>query len=329
MTMPLNGATPEQLRFSSDALLEAERFDRYRTLYARGANAVRTGPAFRAEVTGWRLDRTLLFDRRLNDVGHERPAERLAPDGFDHFTLTLLVSGGMEIDAGWGWQSLQAGELMLLDMLRPASNRMVHAHVITVSLARERIEAASSDVDTLHGMVLPAAQAGLLADYLYALTRRLPGLPASTVPAATQPIATLLAVVLAAGGEALQLPGHADRVRQLVEERLGDPSFTAATAIAASGLSRATLYRLFQPFGGLAVYIRRRRLNRVRAALADPNDARSFAEIALASGFASEGHCNRLFHEAFGARPGEFRMAMMPGGRSPEGRMAYLIDEVR
>ena len=329
MTLSLNDASPEQLRFSSDALPEGERFERYRTLYARGADATRIGAVFRAEVTGWRLDRALLFDRHLDGVGHERGAARLPGDGFDHFTLTLPLAGTVEIDTGWGWHTLGPGEIMLLDMLRPARNRMTGAHLITVSLARERVEAASGDVDALHGVVLPAEQAGLLADYVQALARRMPGLPASVIPAATQPIATLLAVVLAADGEALQLPGHADRVRQLIDARLGDPSFVAATAIAASGLSRATLYRLFQPFGGLALYIRRRRLNRVRAALADPADGRTFAQIAHASGFASDGHCNRLFQEAFGARPGEFRGAARAAGAVPVGRMDHLVDEVR
>lgn len=329
MTPFVTAATPEQLRFSSDALPEAERFARYRTLYARGANAVQTGPAFRAEVTGWRLDRALLFDRELNDVGHQRPADRLAADGFDHFTLTLLVAGVLEVDRGWGWQTIRPGELMLLDMLRPADNRMRGARIITVSLARERVAAASSAVEALNGVVIPPAQAGLLADYLHSLVRRLPGLPASAIPAATQPIGTLLAVVLAAGGEALQLPGHADRVRQLIEARLGDPAFTATSAIAASGLSRATLYRLFQPFGGLALYLRQRRLNRVRAALADPGDTRSFDDIAQDSGFSSASHGNRLFQQAFGIRPGAFRAASHPAGPAPEGRMAYLVDEVR
>ena len=328
MTPLFNAAAPEHLRFSSDAFPETERFERYRTLYARGANAVQTGAAFHAEVTGWRLDRALLFDRRLHDVGHERPAERLSGDGFDHFTLTLLVSGELEVDSGWGWQALAPGAVMLLDMLRPARNRMRQAHVVTTSLARERVEAASGAVDLLGGAVIPPAQAGLLADYLQSLVARLPGLPASTMPAVTQPIGTLLAVALAADGDALQLPGHADRVRQLIEARLDDPAFTATTAIADSGLSRATLYRLFQPFGGLAQYIRRRRLNRVRAALADPLDQRPFGDIARASGFASEAHGHRLFQEAFGTRPGEFRAAAAPSGAGSVGRMDYLVDEV-
>lgn len=331
MTALLSVAAPEQLRFSSDALPPAERFERYRTLYAGGAAAAQMGPDFRAEVTGWRLDRAVLFHRELNDVGHARPVERLASDGFDHFTLTLLLAGAMDVDAGWGWQALRVGEPLLLDMTQPASNRMRDARVVTVSLGRERVAAASSEVDQLHGLTLPAAQAGLLTDYLRSLVARVGDLPASCIPAATQPIGMLLAVALAAGGDALQLPGHADRVRQLIEARLSDPSFNANEAVVASGLSRATLYRLFRRHGGLANYLRRRRLDRVRTALADPLNRRPFADLAHAAGFASESHAARLFHDAFAIRARDFRAAAIARSDdgTPVGRMEYLVEEVR
>lgn len=327
--MPLNPASAEQLRFCSDAIPEPDRFERYKSLYAHGSDAVLLGPAFRADVTGWRLDRAVLFDRSLHDVGHGRDADRVARDGFDHWTLTMLMSGTLEVNAGWGFRAIAPGELVLLDTAKTMANRLHGARILTLSLARERITAAASNVKALHGVVVPAEQAGLIGDYLLALSTRLAHVPADCIPAVTQPIHTLLAVALAAGGDALLLPGHADRVRQLIEARLGDPAFNAASAVADSGLSRATLYRLFQSFGGLAVYIQRRRLNRVRAALADAADERSFADIAHGAGFGSESHCSRLFQEAYGARPGEFRAANIPAGTAPVGRMEHLVDEVR
>lgn len=315
---------PEQLRFNSDALPRGERFSRYRDLYAAGADAVETGPAFSADVRAWRLDRAVLYDRRLNDVGHQRPAERLARDGFDHWTLTLLLEGSLQIDAGWGLQPLRPGEIALLDTTRPMANRASHAHFLTVSVARARMQATAGDLDALHGVHLPAEQAGLLGDYLQALARRLPFVPASAVAAVTQPIAVLLAATLTATGEASLLPVQGDQLRQLIERRLDDPAFNAAAAVAQSGLSRATLYRLFQPDGGLAVYIQRRRLNRVRAALADGNDRRSLLDIAQGAGFRTEGQCNRLFREAFGVLPRDFR-----DGVAANGGMEYLQEEVR
>lgn len=337
MTAALSLSSPEQLRFNSEVLPEAERFERYRDLYAPGADAVQYGPDFAAHVRGWRLDRAVLYDRRLHAVGHERSAHQVTRDGFDHFTLTLLVSGTLEVDTGWGFVRLLPGQMILQDTTRPGRNRMTDAHIITTSVARERVQVVVRDLEPLNGLVLPGAQAGLLGDYLQALAHRLPGVPAACIPAVTQPIATLLAVALASGGEALPMPGHADRVRQLIEAQLSDPAFGTAQAVALSGLSRATLYRLFQGQGGLALYIQRRRLNRVRMALADPNEARSFAELAHGAGFASESHCSRLFHETFGSRPGEFRAAALgseqaavhPVGGGVVGRMEYLQDEVR
>lgn len=50
------------------------------------------------------------------------------------------------------------------------------------------------------------------------------------------------------------------RVRRHVEHHLHEPELSLESIVAASQLSRAALYRLFEHEGGLATYIRNRRL---------------------------------------------------------------------
>nr|WP_249042663.1 AraC family transcriptional regulator [Sphingomonas carotinifaciens] len=116
-----------------------------------------------------------------------------------------------------------------------------------------------------------------------------------------------------------------ERIRALIDARLSDPDFTASEVIATSDLSRATLYRTFRPYGGLAGYIQLRRLERVRRALGDPRDERPFATIALDSGFESSSHCSRLFTDRFGVRPGAYRKMMALNTDTDDPRIAMRM----
>jgi AraC-like DNA-binding protein len=78
------------------------------------------------------------------------------------------------------------------------------------------------------------------------------------------------------------------------------------------GLSRASLYRLFEPVGGVASYIRTRRLARARQELTTPGlEDRRIGPIAYRAGFQSIPAFNRAFRAAYGQTP--------RGTRKPEG----------
>jgi AraC-like DNA-binding protein len=69
-------------------------------------------------------------------------------------------------------------------------------------------------------------------------------------------------------------------------------------------LSRASLYRLFEPVGGVACYIRSRRLVRARNELTGPGlQDRRIGPIAYRAGFESIAAFNRAFREAYGEPP--------------------------
>jgi len=89
---------------------------------------------------------------------------------------------------------------------------------------------------------------------------------------------------------------------------LDSPRLSAAAIARCFGWSRATLYRLFEPDGGLMKYIQRRRLQRAYAALVSPAHAhRRILDIALDCHFASDATFNRAFRRTYGVPPGELR----------------------
>ena len=310
----IDAQSPEQLHFDSDLLAPDERFARYRALYNGGVDASLIDGAFAVQVRGWRLDRAVLFDRRLNGVAHRRASDRAGRDGFDHFTVTVVLGGRFEVDVGDGARRIEPGQGVVLDMLQPVSNRSAHAHIRTVSMARERVAAAAAGVgDDLHGRRIGGDRAAMLADYLDALTQRLAHLDATALPPVTDALVSLIALVLGAPAgldDAAQREARrAGQVRTIIDRHLGDAAFGMADLSRLSGLSRSTLYRVVADRGGVAGLIRERRLERLRQQLLDPDEARPFATLAYAAGFASESHASTAFLDRFGLRPGQYRVA--------------------
>ena len=291
---------------------EGNAFALYRDLYSGGVDVHPYGEGFFAEVNAWRLAGIILFDRRLAGVAHERTAERVRQDGFDHFTVQLLVEGSFEIDSGGGYVALKPGQIVLLDMTRPVRNRMRAAHVVTASVSREVVHAALGSTANQQGRLIDQDKALLLADYMKSLTARATEIAETNLPAVSRAFIDLLTVAaddaeIGRGVDLRRLEfARRESVKRFIESNL-QGKLTAETIGEATGVSRATLYRIFQDDGGVGRVIQARRLVRLRAALTDPTNDRPLADVAHDCGFKSESHMSKLFREAFAATPGEYR----------------------
>jgi AraC-like DNA-binding protein len=203
--------------------------------------------------------------------------------------------------------------MLLLDMARPTRTRIPQARLVTVSLSRELVEAAAGSADRLHGRIIPARTGGLLADFLCSLTQRVAGLSPQAAPGVTRAMVELLRLGLGGAAQSSE-PARVqiDRLRLAATRRfivanLADPGLDPDAVAQAAAMSRATLYRVFEPLGGVSRYIQQRRLNRLRAAMLDPMETAPVSRLARTCGFASESHASRSFQKAYGARPAEFR----------------------
>jgi AraC-like DNA-binding protein len=122
----------------------------------------------------------------------------------------------------------------------------------------------------------------------------------------------LLAVAVAQRGGGRPTPDAAHvailcRARAEIEARLGSAMLTVAALCRALGMSRSTLYRLFEDEGGVHAYITRRRLERVAVTLSDPGGHERIADIAERWGFCDAAYLGRLFRARFGMTPSDYR----------------------
>jgi AraC-like DNA-binding protein len=118
-------------------------------------------------------------------------------------------------------------------------------------------------------------------------------------------------------------------VCRFVEANLGARDLGVDKLARTFGLSRASLYRLFEPVGGVASYIRTRRLARARRELTAPGlEDRRIGPIAYRAGFQSIPAFNRAFRAAYGQTPRSTRSTTRGAAtvalKKPRGKMGIL-----
>src|SRR5699024_2851857 len=99
------------------------------------------------------------------------------------------------------------------------------------------------------------------------------------------------------------------RLREVVsyiEDHLDDPGLGVDRLQSAFCVSRATLYRMFSEIGGVARFIRRRRLLAARQYLRRRPDL-GITWLLYELGFGSERQFQRAFQAEFGVSPSEWR----------------------
>nr|WP_255587037.1 helix-turn-helix transcriptional regulator [Hephaestia mangrovi] len=110
-------------------------------------------------------------------------------------------------------------------------------------------------------------------------------------------------------------PGHAvrpaaalrRRAEEAIERRLGAGNIGIADLCVDIGTSRARLFAAFRADGGVQHFIMRVRLERARAALAEPDRAEPIGTIAERLGFSDASHLSRTFRQRYGMTPRDYR----------------------
>lgn len=96
-------------------------------------------------------------------------------------------------------------------------------------------------------------------------------------------------------------------LRAYVRANLNDPDLNSSQVCAAFAASRATIYREFEPDGGINSYILTQRLRSAMLYLVKGPVARGdIGRIALSHGFRDTGHFSRTFRQAYGASATDF-----------------------
>jgi AraC-like DNA-binding protein len=283
---------------------------------------------FRADLRSYALGSILLGMTRASGQRFRRTPQTIARSGVDHLILQLYVKGGYEGVAGATPIRVEPGDICLLDLAQTLETRARAFENVTLVVPRPMFDARLLQVDDLHGLVLPAsgALAPLLARHLSALFEYAPRMTFDECQAVVEGTVSLVAACLKGELERRYADRNVTanaslfRVRQHIEAQLSNPDLSADAVAMQFGLSRASLYRLFAPIGGIAEYIRGRRLHRAFFDLA-ATGARGvrISEIARRWHLGTDAHFTRSFKAAYGITPRAARAAALIGVTPPDG----------
>ncbi len=273
---------------------------------------------FRARGKAWHLGTALLAETRSAPQRLVRTARAVRADQLDHYTVRLQKVGRWTGDVGGRTVAVEPGGVVVLDMARPSEACMTEIENINLVLPRDTLDDVLAPFD-MHGLVLRNGMAALLRSHLSELAANLPELQVADAHRIADATLNLVAACLAPSRDTVErarAPLEAaliGDVRRYIDRHLHSPDLSPHSIGAALGLSRTALYAVCEPVGGVAAFIQKRRLKRIHAILADPQDRRRITEIAEQYGFTSGAHFSRAFRRAFGYAPSEARAAREAG----------------
>ncbi|MGI6854571.1 helix-turn-helix domain-containing protein [Mesorhizobium sp. 1B3] len=259
---------------------------------------------FSVDVRSSHLGQMIFSTMRVDDFVFERPRRKIRSDLLDHFMLRFdLPTGNAAI----------GGELLVIDLGQPLETVPIARENISLILPRELMADVLPDVERLHGAARRSDMARLLGDYMRSLAQIVSSMEAAEATRIADATRHLVAACLGTSSDAVAEARPQietvllSRARRFIDANLGREELSPAGVAAACGLSRASLYRLFEPFGGVARYVLEQRLAEAFDTLADPAQTRQIALIAHDLGFSSESQFSRAFRRFYGMSPSDVR----------------------
>ena len=295
-------------------LSRKENYEHWRMGVASLFDALPTNGAldeFRADLNSYNLGHFLVGKSSASAQRFVRSQERVAATGVDHLLIQLYVKGECAYDADGGRGNGVAGDIVCFDLSRPMRSQTTDMDIVSLILPRSMIRLAPRIIDDLHGARVDGSSTlgVLLGEHMMTMARIAPQLvgPDGKLAAevASAIVSSGFSAAVAAERQTLT-DATLQTIQVFIERNLTSSALNTDMIMRHFALSRSALYRLFEPIGGVADYIRERRLKLAYLKLTSVGSSRgSVAKLAYSTGFASESVFSRAFQQHFGIRPSE------------------------
>ncbi len=287
---------------------------------------------FSARINIWNINNLILTNGAYSGDRLLRTVRRARSDGFDHYTFLIHNRGRYVASDGEIEIESAPGSVCAIDFAKPLLSEVADNEHLTLTLPRDFLDEVLPPFN-MHCLSLDGVRGSMLYDFLMSLPPRVGQTNGPDAPHLAQAIRHMLAACLSPSRDAAdraqsQIDGVLLlRARRVIDAHLHEPDWGAQDLAAALRLSRSTLYRVFEPYGGVAACIRERRLARAHIMLADRDERRTIGEIALTCGFPNDTSFSRAFRRAFGYSPGEARESVSPSAALMGGAGGIAQDE--
>jgi len=250
-----------------------------------------------------------------------RTVRTIAGSATDEILVLCYTAGHYTYRIGDKQHRVERGAVAFFDLSQEMVIEAPSVENISLVISRRRLETMIPLLDSVHGFVLPE---GALPRVLIGTAQQVIAAGAATRPTEAGPIADALILLVgacldlvsqpkpASGAAAVSLAG----LKAAIELRLTDPDFGPQSLLNEFRITRSTLYRAFEPLGGVSAYISDRRLRHAFRQMTDPAQKElRLSQLAFDLGFAHASAFTRSFKARYGLTPREIRtLAVRPGG---------------
>lgn len=273
------------------------------------------GEGFAATLRAFKLGPMLIGRARAQAQRFIRDNPVLARGGCDWLLIQFYVTGGYRGTTSHGPIDVRAGDISMLDLACTLSTEADDFDNINIIIPRALLASRMPVGANLHGLVLrrELGFTKVLQRHMLAIDEFVDELDALQSEALVDGTLALLSAAFAQAipgpaGSTGSTDAIAMAIRRHIDTNLANPKLGVAGIAAHFGVSRATLYRLVTPLGGISDYIRRARLQRAYADLwqTDGQSGR-VSVVARRWGFGSEATFARLFKATYGVCPSKAR----------------------
>lgn len=275
----------------------------------------------------------LLVHSDATGLRYDRTPSHIARGGLDHYQVTLCAEGEMEFSSGRRKLALRPGDLCLIDMAQPNRTTLTEGaarrcQVRTLILPRALLAPQLAFPDAATATLLSRADqpSQVLREQFTALWQA--GVSGdSDAAAALSTMMDIIATIVGSAAQVEKTVERADRplflamIKRYIDAQLETEMLGAEQLCRRFGVSRASLYRMFVPEGGLAHYVQEQRLNiAMRRLVSSAEQTCRLIDLAVDLQFSSDSTFVRAFRRKFGLTPGEIReksQAWQRDGRAP------------
>jgi AraC-like DNA-binding protein len=245
-----------------------------------------------------------------------RGSRELARGCTDQIMVVAYQRGNVALRADRRDLVVRPGDVMIVDLGRSTEILATPTSGTTFLLPRDSLEALTTSLDHIHGMILPTGDElnGLLTMQMQYALKNATAFTETQNVNLVQSMAHLLAAGIGEVDHAREPTAEAvaaarlRRVRKLIEANLGKADLGPATLTKLTGWSRASLYRMFEPLGGISAYILQRRMMQAHRDLINPALFHvRVGAIGQLAGFTEPATFSRAYKTHYGVLPSEAR----------------------
>jgi len=245
-----------------------------------------------------------------------RTAKTIAERGTDQMLVVCYTSGPFKITTAGHTRQVEAGELLFIDLSQEITIEAAAVENISLAMSRRKLETMVPFIDDAHGFIRePGPLSNLLRGTMNSTMAMGPTIPVVDARAIANATIDLAASCLEPLSRQ-QVDTKSGRstvslvtIKTLIEQRLSDAELRPQTLLDEFGITRSTLYRLFEPLGGVSAYITERKLHRAFRIMTDTlQPRRRISQLALELGFSHPSAFTRAFKDFFGLSPTDVQM---------------------